>query len=51
MLSTRQMNMSGWSILHLIEVEGAEEAVPPAERGVGVDDDVGVRLGGAGLRR
>ena len=29
---------------HLIEIKGTEQAVPPAECGVGVDDDVGVVL-------
>ena len=36
-------------LLDLVEVERAEEAVPPAERRVRVDDDVGVVLGRAGL--
>jgi hypothetical protein len=40
MLSTRQMNRSGLQLLHLVEIERAEEPVPPAEGGVRVHEHV-----------
>ncbi len=38
----------GFELVHLVEVERAEEAVPPAEGAVGIDDDVGMGVGRCG---
>ena len=45
MLSTRHTNMLVRR-LHLVEIERTEQPVPPAERGVGVDNQVRVVFDG-----